>query len=168
MSSAGYLYNPSLLNTVAVPVREDSKPRAAAAGSNRWPQVEAVTSCLGHPSTSAAGTQTGRTHKGAELSVVPLQKDLKKDLKEEKKENHIMQSQVLEAHKQVLEEGRHLKTSQAALRQRDAEVARLQAKLREWVSSAALAPVFVKLTGSLRRRQTPEAAGGRYWSPDGA
>ena len=67
-------------------------------------------------------------------------KDLKSDLKREKDENRIMQHQLQEALKHVLQEGRDLKAFQAAFRQRDAEVAELQAELRLRVSPPALAP----------------------------
>ena len=75
--------------------------------------------------------------------MVPLQenlKDLKLDLREDKKEHHIGQRQVLEAHKQALLQGRRHEFIQAALRQRCAEVAGLRDELRQWVRTPALAP----------------------------
>ena len=96
-----------------------------------------------HLSTPATGRQTRKTQPAADLSVVPLQeslKDLKRDLREENKENRIGQSKILEAHRQVLLQGRRHQIIQAALRQRYVEVAGLRAELRGWVSTLALAP----------------------------
>ena len=99
-----------------------------------------------HLSTPATRRQTSKTQTAADLSVVPLQVDLKalkeekEALKEEKKETCTGQRQALEAHKQVLLQGRRHQVIQAALRQRYAKVVGLQAELRCWVSTPALAP----------------------------
>ena len=111
------------------------------------------------PITPSTGKQSKKTQTAADLSVVPLQeklKDLNSDLEKLKDDDRIMQRQLQEAHKQVLEEGRHLQTVQAALRQRDAEVAQLRAELRGWVSTPVLAPApaFMKLIGLLKLRLT--------------
>ena len=74
--------------------------------------------------------------------MVPLQGNLREDLRKEKKEHRITQRQLQEAHKQVIEEGRHLHTSQTALKKRDAEVAQLRAELHSWVSTPVLAPAL--------------------------
>ena len=94
-------------------------------------------------STPAARRQTRKAQTAADLSVVPLQeslKNLKRDLREEKKEHRIGQSQILEAHRQVLLHGRRHQAVQAALRQRYAEVDGLRAELRRWVSTPPPAP----------------------------
>ena len=51
-----------------------------------------------------------------------------------------MQHQVLEAHKQVLQQGKRQQDLEAALMQRDTEVARLGAELHQSVSTPTLAP----------------------------
>ena len=75
--------------------------------------------------------------------MVPLQEalqDLKVDLQNEKEENRIMHCQLQEAHKQVLLQGTRQTDLEAALTQRDAEVAALRAELHQTVSTPARAP----------------------------
>ena len=62
-------------------------------------------------------------------------KNLKTDLWNEKEETRIAERQALEAHKQVLLQVKRQQDLEAALAQRDAEVAGLRAKLSQRVST---------------------------------